>query len=436
VPALVDTLSNAHLPFARRKAALADLAALVADRPGYACEAVAAGVPAAAAALLASPSARVAAPGSAGAGALDEGVADLVSTVVAACGGEAAAPPSVRTLTFSTGDGSSPPSSSSASAHTVAVAQGSLADGIGARLWASAAAMGRALADPAACLPAAVGPPPAWGGAAVLELGAGVGLVGVLAARLASPDGARPACVDLTDGDEAALATLRRTLAANAGKEEGGEGEGEGGEGEGCEGEGGCWEVGRVAIRRLVWAAKGEEDPGALPGRRRPGCSGSLSGGGGEGGGGDGAGPTTPPTTASPPPPSLCPACAAAGPGPPSLPRSSRYGLVLAADCLYEPEGAVELAEELCARLDPSLPGGGVALLAGPVRDGGETLAAFAAGARARGAVVTVADAPSALVAAREAGDGVAGRPGEYDRFVFIRVVAPAAWAGVGGPRG
>jgi hypothetical protein len=48
---------------------------------------------------------------------------------------------------------------------------------------------------------------------------------------------------------------------------------------------------------------------------------------------------------------------------------------------------------------------------------------------------VTVADAPAALAAARQAGDGVAGRPGDYDRFVFVRVQAPAGWAGQGARR-
>jgi hypothetical protein len=411
VPALVDNLSNAHLPFTRRKTALAALAALVAERPGYAVEAAAAGAPAAAAALLALPAARappsVSGSASAGAGALDDTLADLVSAVVAACGGELAAAASVRSLAFPS------PSPSSTPHITVAVAQGSLADGIGARLWASAAAMGRALVDPEACLPPAVGPLPAWGGGAVLELGAGVGLVGVLVARLPGAGGGLPTRIDLTDGDEAALATLRRTLAANAESVQGADGNGGGGGG-------GCWEAGRVRIRRLVWAeaSGGNAKPDASCPKTR-GCTGSLTSESDAGA-----------TTTSPP---LCPACS---PTPPSLPPAMLYGAVLAADCLYEPEGAVELAEELCARLDPALPGGGCALLAGPVRDGGETLAAFVGEARRRGAEVVVVDAPDALAAAREAGEGVAGRAGEYDRFVFIRVQAPARWGGVGGPRG
>jgi hypothetical protein len=414
----------------------------VAERPGYAVEAADAGAPAAAAAFLASPAAR--ASGSADDDdQLDDRVADLVAAVIAACGGEAAAPACVRTLTFPTPDAGPPLS--------VSVAQGSLSDGIGARLWASATALGRALADPDTSLPPAVHPPPAWAGAAVLELGAGVGLVSMLlpalgalstTRTLGSDDGGGcgVARVDVTDGDGAALATLRRTLASNAGAW----GEEEGGTD-------GCWEAGVVRVRRLVWAAAGDGQDGGggaakpetdLPDPTSPsarGCTGSLRAAGAA----ESAPPlcpacarpptptaTTTATTAAPfPPPSTSPL-------PPDLPADARYGLVLAADCLYEPEGAAELAEEVCARLDPGLAGGGVALLAGPVRDGGETLAAFVEGVRARGGSVTVADAPEALAAAREAGDGVAGRPGEYDRFVFVRVQAPAAWAGRGAGRG
>lgn len=115
----------------------------------------------------------------------DESVMDAAADVITACSGAIAAPPQVSYF-HCVGGGS------------VAIAEGSLSDGLGVRVWLAAHALARTL----------MAAPGIVKGRTVAELGAGPGLVGLVASRL----GARQ--VTLTDSEDAVLHCLRASVAA------------------------------------------------------------------------------------------------------------------------------------------------------------------------------------------------------------------------------
>jgi SAM-dependent methyltransferase len=279
---MVVAVADRSRPLALRARAASNLAAASTSRRACAEAAAAAGAAAAATRLVADATR-----------AGDEGAADAAAALVAAVSGDAGASGGRETIKLREG---LPP---------VIVVQASLADGLGARLWAAAPALVSVLAGrrKLSSLPV-----PALANARVLELGCGTAAVGLAAALLGA------ASVAATDGEAAALQAARASAAATLGEPDGAD----------------CWSWKRsVTLHTLAWGEAAGEEGGA-----RSAC----------------AGPSTPP----------CPACDDA---PPLAPGP--FDVVLGADVLYDLAGAAALGREVAARLAPT----GVALLACPVRD-------------------------------------------------------------------
>jgi predicted nicotinamide N-methyase len=284
---------------ARRRAALrgaaAALATAAASSDAYAEEARAAGAAGALTRLLKAPAAQA-----------DEALVDAVAAALAACAGVGAAPGGPRALEFRPAGGGAPV--------TVAIREGALGDGVGAKLWHAASILCRELA---AC-------PGLVAGADVLELGAGVGAAGLLAARL----GARS--LALTDYVDALLLNLRAALRDNFPAAPGGAGAETAETAESWDAVGVGAPPGGARVRFLNWA----DAVAALDG-------------GADGGGASGMdGPSTRGAA-------------------PELPPGERFSLVLASDVVYEPHMARSVPAVLAHRLAP----GGRALVCCAVRD-------------------------------------------------------------------
>eukprot|EP00887_Chlorella_sp_A99_P004659 scaffold4.g4659.t1 len=186
----------------------------------------------------------------------DEQVLDLASDVIAACSGPMASSRKLSTFTYG--------------GHSVAIQEGALGDGVGSKVWTVAHIVCRELA----AYPRAVE------GARVLELGAGTGVCGILAAKL----GARR--VLLTDYTDGVLRNLRDCMHLNApppaprasagsegAKERRGQEHADGGEVAPRGGSCGAvapsserpWEAGAMAVRFLDWTDSLEQVGEAAP---------------------------------------------------------------------------------------------------------------------------------------------------------------------------
>ncbi|PNH00198.1 hypothetical protein TSOC_013998 [Tetrabaena socialis] len=224
----------------------------------------------------------------------------------------------------------------------VVIREGSLGDGLGAKVWMVAHLL---------CLELAAHPR-LLAGRRVLEVGSGCGVVGLAAAALGA------ASVVLTDVEGPVLRNLRdcmhlnRAGASGAAGAAGGGGAGGGGgsadadgaapgPGTGAAGPGeqaARWESGSVSVRLLDWAESVRALEGAAPG--------------GAGAAGGGAG-------------DLPPAAVDAGDLPPGVPAGERFSLVVGSEVMYEAAHARLVAAVLKHRLAP----GGVALLNCAVRE-------------------------------------------------------------------
>lgn len=116
----------------------------------------------------------------------DEAIMELAADVITACCGAIAAPPQMSY--FCCGE-----------AGRVSIAEGSLSDGLGVRVWLAAHALARTI----------MAAPEIVRGCSVAEFGAGPGLVGLVASRLGAKQ------VVLTDSPDAVLRCLRASMAAN-----------------------------------------------------------------------------------------------------------------------------------------------------------------------------------------------------------------------------
>jgi len=326
VPALLDSVSDARLPRARRRKALLELAGLAASKRSYAAAAAEEG-----AAALAGVTAFLTAAAAAG----DEEAMEAAAAVLAAAGGDAASGGGEVELFVSLrnsrpspppaeGDarGGRSPSAAPAprlrrvpSRRRLSVSQASLGDGLGARLWAAAPALLAALdgtrplpassprSAPGSAAPASPASPPPLRGATVLELGCGTGAgalacVALGAARVSMTDGERGVLEVAREGVARTLRRWAREEQQEQQQEE--EREEERGAGERRRGveRGGdpppppppsasrrssrhrcCWDDprGRLAIRRLWWG-DGEKRSEKNSGRKRPGEEGGAGG--------------------------------------------------------------------------------------------------------------------------------------------------------------
>lgn len=173
----IETLKAHDVPASRQKQALLQLAEAVEAREAYAEEARNAGAVALLTRMLAKTD--------------DEEVLEAICDIVAGCSGPGAT--GLKTRTFVYGSGCS-----------VKVVEGSLSDGLGARVWMVAHVLARELIEK----------PGIVAGCRVLEVGSGVGVTGIVAAKV----GAR--CVTLTDCVPEVLHLLNKSVAANGSLEE------------------------------------------------------------------------------------------------------------------------------------------------------------------------------------------------------------------------
>ena len=249
----------------------------------------------------------------------DESAVDLAATIMAACSGSTARGAGVRTITFG--------------AHDVPVRETDYVEGgLGWRVWASGVVMCRDLMDRASALGVA--------GSDVLEVGAGCGVVGFLAARL----GARR--VTFTDYLPGLLSNLERSVELNRPA---------------------CPDT-EFRVKHLEWLS-------AAPGLAEAHAASRPSGGDGS------CAPVADEVAASLRSRSLAP--------------DERFGLILGSDVCYEDPLPKALAHVLSQRLAEP----GLAWLVLPVRDwpnetGMAVIERLVSEARALGMVVRVETAP------------------------------------------
>ncbi|CAG9467859.1 unnamed protein product [Pedinophyceae sp. YPF-701] len=216
----------------------------------------------------------------------DCAVLDAAAAAIAACSGHAARGSRSATLTFGVAGTASV---------DVRITEGALGDGLGMRLWPGAFALCNELCAARAWV----------AGRAVLELGAGTGLAGIVGAKL----GAASVC--LTDFEAPVLANLAACVRANCAAEEPGP-------------DASDWDSPGMSVRHLDWRAERDAV--------RSGSAAALERY----------------TTA---------AC-------PSVEPGATFSRVLAADVLYDMGAARDLPYAVARRMAP----GGACLVCGPVR--------------------------------------------------------------------
>jgi len=283
----------------------------------------------------------------------------------------------------------------------VRVREGSLADGVGVRVWGVALSLSAELAAHPALL----------AGAEVLEIGSGCGLTGIAAALLGA------ARVTMTDSEPAVLDNLARCVRMNAGAAGGGGGGGGGGgdgsgggsgggsgsgDGDGSDGDadaannsaeaggagrgGGPWAAANMRVATLDWrealAAEGSSADGGA----------ACSAAGRDDGGAAGPG---------------------ASDGPPAVRGGVTFDLIIGTDVVYESPHDVLVPAVLRRHLRP----GGAALLCCAVRQTAlfTSLAAACAARGLRYRAVTMPPPPGSA--------GIVGQPEDYEGGFLLMAI-------------